>query len=289
MSSPGNDPRDPSAVRLGRQLKRLRTAAGYPTQSSFAPRLSWGEDVIQKTEVGKRVPSDEVFPAWLHACRLHRDGTRPVLTDGEEQALTELWEAARADNGAVREFFAEYLKAEVNAVFLRLWGLLLIPGPLQTEGYAHSMFLLGGLDEDEATEQTALRMQRRLKVDGPNPARVTALIHERALYFQVGSPETMVAQLTDLLELSKRRNVVLQVVPDKGYFPGAVGQFDIASGPKIADIVDMITVEDHVTADSDVVGKAAAVFEEIRGYALNVVDSQALLTKAIGRWNSQQQ
>jgi hypothetical protein len=289
MSSPGSDPKDSNAVRLARQLRRIRIAAGYPTQSAFAPRLGWGEDVVQKAEAGKRIPSEEVFPAWLNACRTHRDGTRQVLTDGEEAALTELWEAARAESGAVREFFAEYLKAEVKAVFLRLWGLLLIPGPLQTQEYAKAMFLLHGLDEDEATEQTDLRMQRRAKVAGPSPARVTALIHERALYFQVGSPETMVAQLRDLLELSKRRNVVLQVVPDTGYFPGAAGQFDIANGPEIADIVDMITVEDHVTDDTDVVGKAAALFEDIRGYALTVAESLALIAKAIERWNSQKQ
>jgi hypothetical protein len=289
MSSPGSDPKDSSALRLGRQLRRLRIAAGYATQSAFAPRLGYGEDVVQKAEAGKRVPSEEVFPAWLAACRIHRDGTRPILTEGEEAALTELWEAARAESGAVREFFAEYLKAEVKAVFLRLWGLLLIPGPLQTHDYAQAMFLLHGLDEDEATEQTDLRMQRRTKVDGPSAVRITALVHERALYFQVGSRETMVAQLTDLLELSKRRNVVLQVVPDTGYFPGVAGPFEIANGPEITDIVDMVTVEDHVTYDSDVVGKAAALFEDIRGYALTVVESRTLITKAIERWNSQQQ
>jgi hypothetical protein len=212
-----------------------------------------------------------------------------VLADGEEAALTELWEAARAQTGGIREFFAKYAADEQRAAFLRLWGLLLIPGPVQTREYAHAIFLTGGLDEDEAAEQTDLRMQRRTKVDGSNPARVTVLIHERALYFQVGAPETMVAQLRDLLELSQRRNVVLQVIPDTGYFPGAAGPFGIASGPGIADIVDMVTVEDHVTEDTDVVGKTAALFEDVRGYALTVAESRAFITKAIERWNSQQQ
>ena len=79
------------------------------------------------------------------------------------------------------------------------------------------------MDEDEAAEQTDLRMKRRAKVDGPDAAHVTALIHERALYFLVGTPETMIGQLTDLLELSQQRNVVIQVVPDEGYFPGVAG------------------------------------------------------------------
>jgi hypothetical protein len=54
-------------------------------------------------------------------------------------------------------------------------------------------------------------------------------------------------------------------------------------------MVDMVTVEDHVTDDTEVVGKAAALFEDIRGYALNVVESRALIAKAIERWHSQKQ
>ncbi len=150
------------------------------------------------------------------------------------------------------------------------------------------MFLAGGLDEDEATEQTELRMRRRARVDGPDPAHVTALIHERALYFRVGTPETMIGQLTDLLELSRRRNVVIQVIPDEGYFPGVEGAFEIASGPGISDIVDQVTVEDYVTDEPAVVGKVIARFAEIHGYARSVAESRVLITEAIKFWQSQQ-
>jgi hypothetical protein len=150
------------------------------------------------------------------------------------------------------------------------------------------MFLAEGLDEDEAAEQTELRMRRRSRVDGLDAAHITALIHERALYFQVGTVETMTEQLTDLLQLSRRRSVVIQVVPDEGYFPGAAGAFDIASGPGISDIVDMVTVQDYVTDESAVVGKVIARFAEIHGYALSVAESRTLITEAIQFWQSQQ-
>src|SRR6185312_14840032 len=88
--------------------------------------------------------------------------------------LTDLWVLARAGRGGVREFFEKYATAEEKAAFLRLWGLLLIPGPLQSRDYAHAMFLEGGLDEGEVAEQTDLRVKRHAKVDGPDAAHVTA-------------------------------------------------------------------------------------------------------------------
>ena len=202
--------------------------------------------------------------------------------------LTGLWTVVRALNAGIPQFFAKYVEAEEQAAFLRLWGLLLIPGPLQASEYAHAMFRAGGLAEEEAAEQAALRMKRQTILHGPDPAHVTALIYEPVLSRLVGSPEIMTAQLAHLLEMSDRRNVIIQVVPDTGYFPGLRGAFEIASGPEIADTVDMVTVEDYVTDDPPVARKVVALFEEIRSYALNANESRAHVQEAIERWNSQQ-
>jgi hypothetical protein len=149
------------------------------------------------------------------------------------------------------------------------------------------MFRKGGLDGEEIAEQTDLRMQRRARVDSAEPAQVTALIYERALYYKVGTSAIMTGQLEDLLELSHRRNVVLQVVRDDGYFPGAAGPFCLASGPGISDTVDMVTVLDFVTDEPDPVGTVVAQFEVVRGYACSVAESQTHITEAIQWWSQQ--
>ncbi len=267
--------------KLAKHLRLIRQAAGFTTQGPVATRLGVSSDLISKMETGKHVPTQDIFLALLDICGVSEEA-RVYLTD--------LWVLARTSSGGIREFFEKYATAEEKAAFLRMWGLLLIPGPLQTREYAHAMFLIGGLDEDEATEQTDLRMKRKAKVDGPDAAHVTVLIYELALRRLVGTSEIMSAQLEHLLELSHWRNVVIQVVPDDGsYFPGLDGQFDIATGPAIADTVDMITVEDHVTDDPAVAGKVIAMFEGIRGYALNVAQSRVVMTEALQRWKSQQQ
>lgn len=123
-------------------------------------------------------------------------------------------------------------------------------------------------------------------MEGPDAKHVTAIIYERVLYRSVGTPEAMSAQLTYLLTLSQRPNLVIQVVRDTGYFPGIRGQFEIASGHEIPDTLVMYNVEDRTQDDAVLVSKAAALFERIRGYALTIEKSRAILQEALRRWNS---
>jgi hypothetical protein len=254
-------------------------AAKFRTQDALAVRLNVSSDLVSKIETGWHVPTEDIFLTWLDICEVSEEA-RALITDMRTLA-------SNARSG-FPEFFEKYVTAEEVATFLRLWGLLLVPGPLQTREYAHAIFLKGGLDEDEAAGRTELRLRRSARVSGPDPAHVTALIYEPVLHCLVGTAEVMAGQLEHLLETSQRRNVVIQVVPDTGYFPGRDGEFAIASGSDIPDIVDLITVQDNVTNDPAVVGTVVALFEEIRGYALNVADSRAVISEAIQRWKSQQ-
>ena len=77
---------------------------------------------------------------------------------------------------------------------------------------------------------------------------MTAIIYEPVLHCLLGTPEIMVGQLTHILAMSRRPNLVIQVVRDTGYFPGRRGQFESASGPKITDTMVMWGVEDQTMA-----------------------------------------
>ena len=278
-----------AAVRLGEELRQLRIAAGYPTIQAFAARIDgYGESLITKVEQGKRTASKQLFPAWLDACAVHIDDRTPVLTDGHRRALTALWEIALKREGPIPEFIELWLTREAAATFLRLWALNILPGLLQTYDYAHAMFALSGLDEDEASEKASARIQRQAILDGPDATQVTAIIYEPVLLCLVGTPEIMVKQLAHIADMSRRPNLVIQVVRDTGYFPGRRAQFEIASGPKITDTMVTLGVEDQTMDDPALVGKAAALFERIRGYALTIEESRALIQEALQRWQSQQ-
>jgi transcriptional regulator with XRE-family HTH domain len=281
---------NPAAVRLGEELRQLRIAAGYPTIQALAARIDgYGDSMLAKVEQGRRTASRQLFPAWLDACAVHIETKAPVLTSGHRRALTALWELALKREGPIPEFIELWLKREAAAAFLRLWALNVLPGLLQTYEYAHAMFALSGVDEDAAAEKATARIQRQSILDGPDATHVTAIIYEPVLYSIVGTAEVMARQLTRILEMSRRPNLVIQVVRDTGYFPGRRGQFEIASGPKVTDTMVLWGVEDQTMDDPVQVGKAAALFERIRGYALTIEESRALIQEALERWKSRQQ
>jgi transcriptional regulator with XRE-family HTH domain len=278
-SSSSPKPQNVPAIKLGTRLRRLREDARFPTQAVLGTRLNISNDYVSKVETGKLVPARDVLLTWLDACG---------ATEEAGDYLTELWDLACEARGGIADFILRWFENEAKSDFLRLWGLLFMPGQLQTREYALAMFLKGGMDKDEAGEQADIRMRRQAVLfDRPDPVHVTVVLHEHALHTLVGTPEIMIAQLERLLELSHRPDMVIQVIRNAGYFPGMRGPFEIASGDEIPDTLLMLAVEDQMQEDRTLTRKSIALFEDIRGYALSVEDSRALIQEAIERWSQQ--
>jgi hypothetical protein len=67
------------------------------------------------------------------------------------------------------------------------------------------------------------------------------------------------------------------------------GAFEIASGDAMPDTLLMLAGDDQTSEDLTQTRRAIALFEEIRGCALNVAESRAVILEAIQRWKAQQQ
>ena len=273
------DPDKTPAGKLAKHLRLIRQAAGFTTQPPFAGRLGVSPDLVSKIETGKHVPTQDIFLAWLDLCG---------VTEEARVYLTDIWTLARAAHGSIPQFIERYFEAAEKATFLRFWALMLVPGPLQVREYAEAMYDLPGMDKDEAAERVAVRMERQTIIEGPDAPEVIVVLHEAVLSFPMGSPEVMVAQLGHLLQMSQRPNVPIQVVRGRGAYWGLSGPFQIASGPEIPDTLLMLAVEDQTNEDPTLTRKALTLFEKVRGHALNVEDSQAVIMEARTHWQSQQ-
>ena len=274
------DPETDPAAAFGKALAGLREAAGIATQEAAAARLTYSHDTISRWETGAAVPDERQL-----ARLLDEYGATGILRD----TVTAMWRLARKAKGPIPQFAEKYFAAETEAAFIRIWAVLMVPGLLQTREYAHAMYRMAGLPEDEAAEKTDVRVNRQAILEPSEPPHLTAVIHELALHHLVGDAETMVAQLTRLLKLSERRTITIQVVPDKGYFVGMEGAFQVASGEGMPDTLLMLAVEDQPSEDPTLTRKILALFEEVRGYALSVEESRAIISEAIEKWKSRQQ
>jgi hypothetical protein len=273
--SPDSDP----AALLGMELARVRVEAGYLVQATLAAALGYERTVIGKAESGDRPPTDAVFTAWMDACGI--TGTERAML--ERQLIL-----ARNSRGAVPGWFAWWIDAEKQADSVRIWCPLLIPGLLQIEEYVRAMYLLVGADEEEAQEKAAAQLERQAILKGDAPVHLTVLIDETVLYRLVGTAATILNQLEHLLELSRRRNITIQIVRGTGGLLGMSGAFQIAAGAEIPYTLLRQGVEDQATDNRELVRMAAAVFEWVRGNALNVDESRTAIMEAIERWKREQ-
>jgi transcriptional regulator with XRE-family HTH domain len=264
------------AAFLGDELRRARLAAGFSSQDALAARLGFDRTVITKAETGERPPTIDVLAGWCQACRLDPDlfGRLAVL-------------ARRAD-GPVPTWFEDWLQAESEAQSLRLWSPVLIPGLLQTAGYARALFLAAQTDtsDDVIDALVAARLERQAILDRPEPPDIVVVLDEAVLHRFIGSPQIMHDALVRVAELSRRPCVVVQVIPvGNGANAGLAGAFDIATGEGMPETLRTESVEDQTTEKRSLVRKAAVAFDRVRADALPRDASRELILKvAEERW-----
>jgi hypothetical protein len=170
------------------------------------------------------------------------------------------------------------VKLEAEAGVLRLYGLLLITGLLQTEDYAREVLLT--VQQPAAVDQLlATRMDRQQIVSRANPPRLFVTMDERALRTGIGGPEVMRAQLAHLLKASESRDVTLDIVPERvGATAGLEGDFTILSFNDRPDVAYTESAgRGQVIEDAPGVADFHVRYDLIRGHALPVPESRKLI------------
>jgi transcriptional regulator with XRE-family HTH domain len=229
--------------RLGLELRRLRELAGLTCEQA-GDRLGCSASKISRLETA-RVPARPADVQEL--CQLYRADPEQVtvLVSLARESKTQGW-WQRFDS-ALPDWFTTYIGLEAEAASIRTYEIELIPGLLQTEGYARALFASAELNEPAEVESAvAIRRSRQEILHGDNPPRYWAVVSEAAMHRLVGGPSVMRDQLLYLTEISDRRNVTVQVIPSHaGAHPGMSTPFVILSFPDRAD--PEVTFVDYLT------------------------------------------
>ena len=224
--------REPTArqLRLGIELRRLREAAGL-TAAEAAALIGTGRVQITHVESGLTGVSEE---------RLRRLASHYACTD--EQFVDAL--VAMATN-KTRGWWEEYrdlvapvlldlAELEHHATALTSFQVVHIPGLLQTEAYARSMYAhaMSDMDPDELRAATSFRVQRRRILDREQPPALDVVIHEAALRIRIGDREVAREQLGFILEMAGHPAVSVRVIPfERDGFSGSGFSMLYLDGP----------------------------------------------------------
>lgn len=261
-------------VFLGNRLRRARIAAGFTSQEALAVKLGFDRTVVAKAETGDRPPTSDVLLAWCEACGL------------DAELFADLAELARSSDGPIPTWFEDYLEAEREAHTLRVWQPLLVPGLLQSGGYARALFIAARHDAAKAEEMVTARLDRQAVFDRAEPPHTVVVLDESVLHRLIGSAQVMHDQLMHLAEMADGR-VQVQVVPSaRGANAGLSGGFTIASCDGAPDVLRMEAVEDVTEERRQLVRHAALIFDLVRGDALPCDSSRALIVEAAEQWKT---
>lgn len=190
------DPRQ----RFAEELRALRDAKGV-TLRQLAAELGWDQSQFSKMETGASLGGPEI----VEALDIYY-GTTPVLLA--------LWEIAVTDLGRFRAEFRPYMELEAGAVRMWQYSPAIIPGLLQTPGYARELLVAGGMyEEEELASQVDARVTRPELVLGDGAPRFRSIISEGALRTPLRNYAEWRGQLEHLLHMSERGNITIHVLP----------------------------------------------------------------------------
>jgi hypothetical protein len=281
--SPRSQSRDPKAdprAALGEQLRIARQAAGFRSQPELGDRIGVHTTVIAKAETGDRPPTNEVYEPWMEQCG---------ITGRVRELYDVLLGLARVkEGGPAKIWFVGWVDAEGRAHTLRIWQPSIFPGLIQTEAYATEIFRAVGMTEEQIREQVQLRLSRQAVLDRPDPPSIVIVLDEFVLHRLIGTTETMRGQLAHVMELSRRPNVHIHILPSRtGANAGLGGPIHLATSSGTPEVLLVgALIEDQVTAEPPLVRKASATFDAVRGDALNRADSRDMMAEALEKkWN----
>ncbi len=196
--------------RVAAELRRLRELAGESGPSvAAALGEGWSQSKVSRIENGRIGVSVRDLAALLSYYGAPEDVKAELLTmTAEDLGLDGAWIVRRG--GTPRR------QGEVASIETRVWRLrqyhpLMVPGLLQSSGYAEAIARLGGFDDPAGI--VARRMARQNILTGETAPEYVVVLDARAFGYRPGDRELMREQISHVCEQAKLQSVILRIIP----------------------------------------------------------------------------
>lgn len=254
----------------GRLLQHFRKRAGL-NQQALGEAIGYSLEHVASVEQGRR-PAKVTFTTAADRV-LETRGVLEVLQD-------------EVDRAKLPQFFRNFALIEAEVVSRFSYDPLLVPGLLQTEGYARAVFAghCPPLSEEIIDQHTEARLSRQKLLTRVPLAELSFVIGEEALRDPVGDAEVMRGQWQRLQEVGALRNVEVQVMPARrGFHPGKNGPFVVVESKEHRHFGYFESQGvGCVVQDAAEVSAFGLRYGKLRSQALNVEESARLIERMVG-------
>lgn len=271
-------------IMVGGRLRRLREACGISREA--AGRAIRGSHAkISRMELGRVGFKERDLTDLLTLYGLTDEAQRAELLELARQGNAPGWWQQYGD--LLPDWFETYLGLEQSAQVIRGFETQFVPGLLQTPDYIAAVVGLTHADDPagEIQRRVDLRVRRQQILDRSCPPVLWAVVDEGALRRPFGSAAVLRCQLEHLIEVGRRPNVTLQVLPySAGGHAAAGGAFSMLrfAGPDLPDIVflEQLTSAVYLEKRRDV-EHYQGVMDRLSMQAATPKESRALLTRLL--------
>lgn len=265
---------------VARRLRVMRKSAGL-TVTDLAERCGWHHAKTSRIENARTAPNATDIRLWTAACGRSDEAQDLIAQSLNAESMYREWrEQIREGMRKLQGSAAELYK---NTTLFRMYSSTLVPGLLQTEGYASALLTaiadFRRLPVNDGPEAAAARVERSQIIHQAG-RRFVVLVEEAVLGYQLGDSNAMAAQLGHLLTAGALPAVSLGIIPKAvgGRVMWPEETFHVFDDRMVS--VELLSAEITVTQPSEVAQYLAA-FDRLRQMAVYGAEARALIVRAI--------
>lgn len=270
--------------RFGRKMQQHRVNAGFD-QAQAAAFIYGSRSKISRMEDGITTAKPAEVLLLLDRYGVANEKEREHLVWLAKNSGHRGWWLEHAPH--LRPDYLDHIALEDDATYIREWQPVLFPGLLQTSAYAEAVITMGPnyVAPERVIHLVKARVGRQAKI-GEGGTTYTAILWESVITQPLVNVAVHREQLASLLEVSKRQNVTVQVLPlTAGVLAGstsAFSSFSFDSEPT----VEAVTLDNlrgtSVLESAEDLAAYANVFDLLRSAAL-APDATARLIRRVLR------
>ena len=264
--------------RLAAELRRLRGRAEM-TGDQVAERLGWSPSKISRLEHGRTSYKLRDVAALLELYEVRGSYREELLTLTKDTARRSWLEN---ESASLPSRFATYVSMEAEAQSIWDWEPQIVPGLLQTEDYARSIFeawqSVVTMSPAEIQRRIEIRLARQDVLTRDPPLALSVVLDESVLSREIGDAAVMHDQLSYLLDCAKRPTIEVRVLPLTAYHPILTGSFTYMQFTGAEDVVTIEHLEsnNYIQGEDDTYQYRLA-FERLVTESLSPQKSQELI------------
>ncbi|MFD7284051.1 helix-turn-helix domain-containing protein [Streptomyces sp. NPDC059862] len=262
------------------RLHDLRKEAGL-TIVELASRCGWHYSKTSRIENALTGPSAKDIRRWCAAVQAEDQAQDLIAQSLHAESMYREWRhQVRSGLKHLQDGLVQFYRETER---FRVYSSTVVPGLLQTEGYAAAVLTIAARFHDRATDDIAgaarARMDRSRVIHEPGH-RFAFLLEESVLRYQIGDADAMAAQLGHLLTAGALPAVSLGVIPmgapERTQWPEE--SFHIYDDQLAS--VELVSASVNVTQPSEI-ALYSKTFDRLRSMAVYGAEARALILKAI--------